>query len=109
MIPLSRAIINRPVLSLRRAELFYSYLATPSGLSDQKACQRLHSFGKNQIEFDRCPSPLLMLLPECTALFALLLVVLLNALGSFSQNYRVEQLMLSLLITPQRSCIAARW
>lgn len=122
---LSRSIINRPVLGLRRAELFHSYLTTPSGLSDQEAIQRLDLFGKNQIEFHRRRSPWLMLLTEFTALFplllmaasllsffaqsispdqgyqligfALLLVVLLNALVSFSQNYRVEQLMLSFL------------
>jgi magnesium-transporting ATPase (P-type) len=61
--------INRPVL--RRAELFHSYLATPSGLSDEEASQRLHRFGKNQIEFHRRRSPLLMLLAEFTALFAI--------------------------------------
>ncbi|PKH01554.1 ATPase [Psychromonas sp. MB-3u-54] len=123
--PLSQSIINRPVLGLCRAALFHYYLTTPSGLSDEEASQRLQNFGKNQIEFHRRRSPLLMLLAEFTALFplllmaaallsffaqsispdqgykligfALLLVVLLNALVSFSQNYRVEQLMLSFL------------
>ncbi|WP_157035283.1 cation-transporting P-type ATPase [Psychromonas ingrahamii] len=55
-------IVNRPVLRLRGAELFHSYLAASSGLSDRESIQRLHLFGKNQIEFHRRRSPLLMLL-----------------------------------------------
>ncbi|MCW8995135.1 MAG: cation-transporting P-type ATPase [Psychromonas sp.] len=120
-----QSIINQSVLGKSRVELFDSYSATKSGLSDGEAKDRIHSFGKNQIEFHRRKSPWLMLLTEFTALFplllmaaallsflahsmspdqgyeliafALLFVVLLNALVSFFQNYKVEQLMLSFL------------
>ncbi|HEY5715559.1 MAG TPA: cation-transporting P-type ATPase [Psychromonas sp.] len=122
---ISHSIINHKVLGQSRAELFRSYFTTQSGLSAEEAGQRLQRFGKNQIEFHRRKSPWLMLLAELTALFplllmaaallsffaqsispdqgyeligfALLLVVLLNALVSFFQNYKVEQLMLSFL------------
>lgn len=122
---ISQSINNHKVLGQSRGEIFRSYFATAGGLSAEEAEQRLCRFGKNQIEFHRRKSPWLMLLAELTALFplllmaaallsffaqsispdqgyeligfALLLVVLLNALVSFFQNYKVEQLMLSFL------------
>jgi sodium/potassium-transporting ATPase subunit alpha len=106
-------------------ELFLALHADEAGLSSSEAGLRQKRYGKNQILFHPARSPLLMFLQEFTALFPLLLlgaallaffadmlsvdegydligaaligVVLLNALVSFVQNYRVEKLMLSFL------------
>ncbi len=113
------------VLGQSRGALFRSLGATESGLLAAEAVRRQQRYGKNQITFHHARSPLLMLLQEFTALFpllllgasllsffahslspeegyeliafALLFVVILNALVSFIQNYKVEQLMLSFL------------
>lgn len=112
-------------LGQTRTELFASLDSSEGGLSGAEAERRLSEHGSNQIVFHRARSPLLMLLAEFTALFPLLLlaaallsffanhlspdegygligaallgVVLLNALVSFVQNYKVEQIMLSFL------------
>ena len=117
--------VNTRLLGQSRERLFHSLQATEDGLSSAEARQRLRRFGKNQIEFHRARSPWLMLFEEFTALFpllllaaallsffadylspdagyaligaALLVVVVLNAVVSFVQNYKVEQLMLSFL------------
>ena len=113
------------LLGLSREELFRALQVSDEGLSSIEAAARLQRFGNNQIEFHRARSPWLMLLEEFTALFplllmtaallalfanhlnpnqgyeligaALLVVVVLNAVVSFVQNYKVEQLMLSFL------------
>jgi len=113
------------ILGKSRAVLFRSLEAVEAGLSSSEAKRRLQRYGSNEIVFHRGRSPLLMLLQEFTALFpllllaaallsffaqsispgegyeligfALLFVVVLNALVSFIQNYKVEQLMLSFL------------
>jgi len=113
------------VIGQSRAVLFSTLHASEDGLASAEARRRLQRYGANQIEFHRARSPWLMLLHEFTALFPLLLlaaavlaffahhlspgegyeliggallgVVVLNALVSFVQNYKVEQLMLSFL------------
>ena len=108
-----------------RASLFRSLDAGENGLTSAQAQQRLARFGANRIRFHRARSPWWMLAREFTALFPLLLlgaaglaffantlspgegyeligaaltvVVVLNALVSFLQNYKVEKLMLSFL------------
>jgi sodium/potassium-transporting ATPase subunit alpha len=95
------------------------------GLSNAEAQARLERYGENRITFHRARSPLVMLIREFVALFPLLLlaasvlafiadyltpgegygliayallgVVVLNAVVSFLQNYKVEKLMLSFL------------
>jgi sodium/potassium-transporting ATPase subunit alpha len=95
------------------------------GLSTAEAQLRLRRHGENQIVFHRARSPWLLFFNEFKALFPLLLliaallafwahrlspgegynligwalsgVVLLNAIMSFLQNYKVEKLMLSFL------------
>lgn len=113
------------LLGTSREKLFSTLQVTDEGLSNAEAMARLQRFGTNQIEFHRSRSPWLMLLGEFTELFplllmaasllaffanylspdagygligaALLVVVVLNAVVSFVQNYKVEQLMLSFL------------
>ncbi len=108
-----------------RADIFLALDASEEGLSEGEARARQARYGKNQIVFHRPKSPMLMLLGEFRALFPLLLlaasllaffantlspasgydligmalfgVVVLNALVSFFQNYKVEKLMLSFL------------
>ncbi|MGR8932895.1 MAG: cation-translocating P-type ATPase [Gammaproteobacteria bacterium] len=99
--------------------------ASVRGLAAAEAQRRLLRYGSNRIAFHRARSPWLLFLGEFKALFPLLLlisallafwadhlspgegynligwalsaVVLLNALVSFAQNYKVEKLMLSFL------------
>lgn len=108
-----------------REVLLEKLRSSEGGLSGAEAAARLKRCGRNEIEFHRARSPWLMLLEEFTALFplllmaasglsffaytlspeegyeliaaALLVVVVLNAVVSFVQNYKVEQLMLSFL------------
>lgn len=108
-----------------KEEVFRALNSSGNGLRNEEAKRRLDRYGKNQIVFHRPKSALLMLLDEFTALFPLLLlgaamlsffanflspgegydligtallgVVILNALVSFFQNYRVEKLMISFL------------
>jgi sodium/potassium-transporting ATPase subunit alpha len=108
-----------------RAQLFEALDSGPHGLTTAEAMARRARFGSNSIRFHRARSPWLMLIREFWALFPLLLlaaavlafiadtlspgegyqligiallgVVILNALVSFVQNYRVEKLMLSFL------------
>jgi sodium/potassium-transporting ATPase subunit alpha len=113
------------VKDLGRAALFSALNSGPEGLSSAAAHDRLRRYGRNRIRFHRARSPWLMLAREFVQLFPLLLlaaaalaffahhlsphegygligyalagVVLLNALVSFFQNYKVEKLMLSFL------------
>lgn len=106
-------------------EVFRTLGCAETGLSAAEARARQARYGKNEISFHRAKSPLRMLLEEFTALFPLLLlasallallvdylspgegydlialalagVVVLNALVSFLQNYKVEKLMISFL------------
>jgi len=112
-------------LGLSREQLLEALHSSEEGLSQAEALERQQQFGLNQISFHRTRSPWRMLLQEFTALFPLLLlaaaglsffadylspdegynligaallgVVVLNALVSFLQNYKVEKLMLSFL------------
>ena len=116
---------GKDLIGLDRASLFAALQASDKGLSGAEARTRLQRFGMNQIEFHRSRPPWLILLEEFKALFplllmaaallafyadylspnegygligaALLVVVVLNAIVSFVQNYKVEQLMLSFL------------
>ena len=113
------------LLGLDREHLFDALQSSEAGLSSAEARARLQRFGMNQIEFHRSRSPWLIFLQEFRDLFPLLLmaaallafyadylspnegyeligaalvvVVVLNAVVSFVQNYKVEQLMLSFL------------
>ncbi len=106
-------------------EIFLLLDAREAGLKSSEADSRQKRYGKNQILFHRTRSPVLMFLQEFTALFpllllcaallsffadtlsagegygligaALIIVVLLNAIVSFLQNYKVEKLMISFL------------
>jgi sodium/potassium-transporting ATPase subunit alpha len=108
-----------------RASLFRTFDASTDGLSSATARTHLLRYGRNRIRFHRTRSPWLMLAREFVALFPLFLlaaaalaliadrlspdagyeligcalvgVVVLNALVSFFQNYKVEKLMLSFL------------
>ncbi len=108
-----------------RDQLFVALDSGPHGLTSAEAMARSAEYGANTIRFHRARSPWLMLIREFVALFPLLLlaaavlafiadtlspgegyqligiallgVVILNALVSFVQNYRVEKLMLSFL------------
>ena len=108
-----------------RARLMDALGAREQGLAPDEAAARRARYGDNAIRFHRARSPWLMLAAEFVALFPLLLlaaaalafianvlspgegylliawallgVVVLNALVSFVQNYRVEKLMLSFL------------
>jgi sodium/potassium-transporting ATPase subunit alpha len=106
-------------------EAFRKFDTTAQGLQSITIPARQSRYGKNTIVFHRNRSAVLMLLSEFTRLFPLLLlaasalagfahslspnegfgliaaalagVVLLNALVSFVQNYKVEKLMISFL------------
>ena len=119
-----RAGIPR-VEGLERGALFRLLGSGPAGLGAAAARARLRRYGRNRIRFHRARSPWLLLAREFVALFPLLLlaaaalaflahhlspgegygligvalsgVVVLNALVSFAQNYKVERLMLSFL------------
>lgn len=108
-----------------KATVFSELNASEQGLDSKEARSRQLRYGKNQIKFHRSKSFWLMLLEEFTALFPMLLfassllaffadhlspgagydligiallgVVLLNALVSFFQNFKVEKLMISFL------------
>ena len=110
---------------MSRDALFHHYASSPEGLSSAEAQLRQRRYGKNQIVFHRTRSPWRMLLEGFTSLFPLLLlaasllsffadavspgqgyelialallgVVVLNALVTFFQNYKVEKLMISFL------------
>jgi len=105
--------------------LFQSLHTTPAGLSHHEARDRVARYGYNELIFHRTRSIPLMLLDEFRALFPVLLmiagglaflanylspgegydligyaligVVVLNALVSFFQNYKVEKLMMAFL------------
>jgi len=113
------------LLGLDREGLFSALQVSDEGLSSVEAKARLQRFGMNEIEFHRARSPWLIFLEQFKDLFplllmaaaflaffanylspnegyeligaALLVVVVLNAVVSFVQNYKVEQLMLSFL------------
>ncbi|MBL1263232.1 cation-transporting P-type ATPase [Methylomicrobium sp. RS1] len=106
-------------------KLLATLKTSPQGLTSEEARLRLSRYGENQIVFHRTRSPWLLFFNEFKALFPLLLlaaallafwadhltpgegynligwalsgVVLLNAIMSFLQNYKVEKLMLSFL------------
>ncbi|NTW49533.1 MAG: cation-transporting P-type ATPase [Chlorobiales bacterium] len=108
-----------------KEEAFRDVRSSENGLSTEEAKLRQAQYGKNQIVFHRPKSLFLMLIEEFTALFPLLLlgasllsffanflspsqgydligmallgVVVLNALVSFFQNYKVEKMMISFL------------
>jgi len=108
-----------------REELFSALSCTADGLSSIEARSRKQRYGANEIAFHRARSPLRMLAEEFFALFpllllassalsqiahflrpgegyeliavALLVVVVINALVSFIQNYKVEKMMVSFL------------
>ena len=108
-----------------REELFREAGSGEFGLDSAEARRRLSLYGYNQIAFHRSKSPILMFLSEFTAMFPLLLlsaallaflanmlspaggydligyallgVVVLNAVVSFLQNFKVEKLMISFL------------
>lgn len=108
-----------------KEEVFNTLEASEEGLTSKEAKRRRLKYGSNQLVFYRARSPFLILLEEFRALFPLLLlisallaffanslapgegynfigvallgVVVLNALVSFFQNYKVEKLMLSFL------------
>ena len=108
-----------------RDALFAALGCGADGLDSAAAAQALARYGRNRLRFHRARSPLAMLAQEFVALFPLLLmlaaalslladrlspgqgygliggalaaVVVLNALVSFAQNYRVERVMLAFL------------
>lgn len=116
---------NKCYIGLSKQALQQRLESSDQGLSSIEAERRQRRYGLNQISFHRARSPWLMLLQEFAALFPLLLlgaallaffahhlspeegynliasallgVVVLNALVSFFQNYKVEKLMLSFL------------
>jgi sodium/potassium-transporting ATPase subunit alpha len=124
------------VLGLSRDELLRGLRSSEQGLDPAEAAARLQQVGLNEIRFHRTRSPLRMLLQEFAALFPLLLlaaaalalfadylspgegyaligtallgVVVLNALVSFLQNYKVEKLMLSFLEYIPREVVLLR-
>ena len=113
------------LVGLSLAQLLHTHGSSRDGLSQAEATARQQRHGLNQIKFHRSKSPWRMLLHEFTALFPLLLlaaaglslfadqlspgqgydligaallgVVVLNAVVSFLQNYKVEKVMLSFL------------
>ncbi|MBR0565668.1 cation-transporting P-type ATPase [Azoarcus sp. L1K30] len=108
-----------------REALFAALGCGADGLDHGSAARALARYGRNRLRFHRPRSPFVMLAREFLAMFPLLLmaasvfalladrlspgqgyaliggalavVVVLNALVSFAQNYRVEQVMLSFL------------
>jgi len=113
------------LIGLSSEQLLHTLGSSIDGLSEAEAVARQQRHGLNQIKFHRGKSPWRMLLQEFTALFPLLLlaaaglslfadrlspgagydligaallgVVVLNAVVSFLQNYKVEKVMLSFL------------
>ncbi|MEJ2455130.1 MAG: cation-transporting P-type ATPase [Candidatus Thiodiazotropha sp.] len=116
--------------------LFQALSCDTGGLSAAEARARKKRYGSNEIRFHRARSPLRMLLEEFLALFpllllassilswvahymlpgqgyeliavALLVVVVLNALVSFIQNYKVEKMMMSFLDYIPREVVLLR-
>jgi len=116
---------TEPLYDKTVEEAYAAFDASPDGLKNSQISARQERYGKNAIAFHRTRSPLLMFLAEFTRLFPLLLiiaaglsffahtlspgqgyeliaaalsgVVLLNAVVSFVQNYKVEKLMISFL------------
>ncbi len=121
---------------LSREQLLQALDSSEQGLGQAEAVHRQGQYGLNQIRFHRSRSPWRMLLQEFLALFPLLLlaaaglaffadhlspgegyeligaallgVVVLNALVSFLQNYKVEKLMLSFLDYIPREVVLLR-
>ena len=121
---------------LSREQLLQALDSSEQGLDQAEARRRQGQYGLNQIRFHRSRSPWRMLLQEFLALFPLLLlaaaglaffadhlspgegyeligaallgVVVLNALVSFLQNYKVEKLMLSFLDYIPREVVLLR-
>ncbi len=119
-----------------KASLFQALSCDAGGLSAAEARARKKRYGSNEIRFHRARSPLRMLLEEFLALFpllllassilswvahymlpgqgyeliavALLVVVVLNALVSFIQNYKVEKMMMSFLDYIPREVVLLR-
>jgi sodium/potassium-transporting ATPase subunit alpha len=119
-----------------KAALFQALSCDAGGLNSAEARARKRRYGSNEIRFHRARSPLRMLLEEFLALFpllllassilswvahymlpdqgyeliavALLVVVLLNALVSFIQNYKVEKMMISFLDYIPREVVLLR-
>ena len=119
-----------------REALLAALYAGESGLDSVSASSALARHGRNRLRFHRARSPLAMLLHEFLGLFPLLLmaasalalfadrlspgqgygligtalaaVVVLNALVSFAQNYRAEQVMLAFLDYIPRSVAVVR-
>ena len=118
--------MNQEKWSGERLESLYMRLqTTTAGLSHHEARARISSYGYNELKFHRTRSLSMMLLDEFRALFPVLLmissamsfvanflspgegygligvallgVVILNALVSFYQNYKVEKLMMAFL------------
>jgi sodium/potassium-transporting ATPase subunit alpha len=113
------------LIGLAKEQLFQLLGSNAEGLTRAEAAVRQRRYGPNRISFHRSKSPWRMLLQEFTALFPLLLlaaaglsffahqlspaegynligaallgVVVLNAVVSFLQNYKVEKVMLSFL------------
>ncbi len=111
--------------NLSKQALLMQLTASEEGLSSSEAGARQQQYGRNEITFHRRRSPLWMLIEEYIALFpllllassglswfahvlrpdegydlislALLVVVNINALVSFSQNFKVEKMMVSFL------------
>ncbi|MEE4145766.1 MAG: HAD-IC family P-type ATPase, partial [Halieaceae bacterium] len=123
-------------VGLSREQLLQALDSSEQGLGRSEAVRRQGQYGLNQIRFHRSRSPWRMLLQEFLALFPLLLlaaaglaffadhlspgegydligaallgVVVLNALVSFLQNYKVEKLMLSFLDYIPREVVVLR-
>lgn len=123
-------------MGLSTEQFFEAMQSGEDGLSGVEALKRRQQFGRNEISFHRSHSPLRMLFQEFIALFPLLLlaaaglslfadhlspgegynligvallgVVVLNALVSFLQNYKVEKLMLSFLDYIPREVVVLR-
>jgi sodium/potassium-transporting ATPase subunit alpha len=119
-----------------KESLFQALSCDASGLSAAEAKARKARYGSNEIRFHRARSPLRMLAEEFLALFpllllassilswvahfmlpgqgyeliavALLVVVVLNALVSFIQNYKVEKMMMSFLDYIPRQVVLLR-
>jgi sodium/potassium-transporting ATPase subunit alpha len=119
-----------------KESLFQALSCSADGLSSAEAKSRKRQYGTNEIAFHRARSPWRMLLEEFMALFpllllasavlswfahfmqpgegyeliavALLVVVVLNALVSFVQNYKVEKMMLSFLDYIPRQVVLLR-
>jgi sodium/potassium-transporting ATPase subunit alpha len=119
-----------------KQDLFDGLSCSPDGLSTKEAHARKRRYGSNEITFHRARSPWRMLVEEFTSLFpllllassilswfahivrpdegyeliavALLVVVVLNAMVSFIQNYKVEKMMMSFLDYIPRQVVLLR-